>query len=58
MNIHDLREAQSNFASEIENVIEKREKLHHLRSAFTLYFNTDKIANMCIDDFVIRKSKT
>lgn len=55
MNIYDLREAQATFTSQIDDVIERRKKLHELRLAFSLYFNTNKIAKMEIDDFVIGK---
>lgn len=53
MNLHDLREAQANFTSEIDDVIERRKKLHQLRNTFTSDFNANKIAKMGIDDFVI-----
>jgi hypothetical protein len=53
MNLHDLREAQASFTSEIDDVIERRKKLHQLRTTFTSDFNTNKIAKMGIDDFVI-----
>lgn len=53
MNIHDLRQAQTDFTSEIDDIIERRKKLHQLRTTFTSDFNANKIAKMGIDDFVI-----
>lgn len=52
MNIHDLREAQVRYENRKEEVLNSREELYQLRSAFVRYFNRNKIANMQIDDYV------
>lgn len=52
MNIHDLREAQVRYENRKEEVLNSREELYRLRSAFVRYFNRNKIANMQIDDYV------
>lgn len=52
MNIHDLREAQVRYEHRKEEVMNSREELYRLRSAFVRYFNRNKISNMQIDDYV------
>lgn len=52
MNIHDLREAQVRYENRKEEVLNSRDELYRLRSAFVRYFNGNKIANMQIDDYV------
>jgi hypothetical protein len=53
MNIHDLRQAQADFTKRIDDILDGRKELYNKRNAFTKYFNTNKIAKMGIDDFVI-----
>ncbi|MDJ1478854.1 DUF3883 domain-containing protein [Cytophagaceae bacterium YF14B1] len=52
MNLHELREAQVRYENRKEEVLNSREKLYQLRSAFVKYFNHTKIASMQIDDYV------
>lgn len=52
MNIHDLREAQVRYENRIEQILEGREKLYQLRSAFVRYFNRNRIRTMQINDYV------
>jgi hypothetical protein len=53
MNIHDLRQAQADFTKRIDDILDGRKELYNKRTAFTKHFNTNKIAKMGIDDFVI-----
>lgn len=53
MNIHDLRQAQSDFNA--TEIIAKRKSLHKLRQAFVKDFNPLYLAQMNIDDFVVGK---
>ena len=53
MNIHDLRQAQADFTKRIDDILDGRKELYNKRIAFTKHFNTNKIAKMGIDDFVI-----
>ncbi len=53
MNIHDLRQAQSDFYA--TEIIAKRKSLHKLRQAFVKDFNPLYLAQMNIDDFVVGK---
>jgi hypothetical protein len=53
MNIHDLRQAQADFTKRIDGILDGRKELYNKRTAFTKLFNTNKIAKMGIDDFVI-----
>jgi hypothetical protein len=52
MNLHELREAQVRYENRKEEVLNSREELYQLRSAFVKYFNRTKIANLQIDDYV------
>lgn len=58
MNIHDLRKAQGRFENTIKEFKKRREKLYRIRSSFTRHFNTNRILNMKIDDYVIGHSST
>lgn len=53
MNIHDLRQAQADFTKRIDDILEGRKELYNKRTAFAKHFNTNKIAKMSIDDYVI-----
>lgn len=53
MNIHDLREAQASFTKRIDDILDDRKSLYNKRAAFIKHFNTSKIAQMGIEDFVI-----
>lgn len=53
MNIHDLRQAQADFTKRIDDILDGRKELYNKRIVFTKHFNTNKIAKMGIDDFVI-----
>ena len=52
MNLHDLREAQVRYENRKEEILNQRDELYRLRSAFVRYFNVNKIANLQIDDYV------
>jgi hypothetical protein len=53
MNIHDLREAQVRYEKQKVAILEAREELYQIRSAFVRYFTRDKIRRMEIDDYVV-----
>lgn len=57
MNLQNLREAQADFTERINFIIESRNNLYIKRDAFTSYFNSNKIAQMHVDDFVIGKGE-
>lgn len=57
MNLHDLRQAQANFAIRLDEIIENRKSLYKKREAFTKYFNIEKINKMGIDEYVIGKGE-
>jgi len=52
MNIHDLRDAQARYENRIEEIIEKRKKLHKLRASFINYFDIHRVNTMDINDYV------
>ena len=53
MNLHDLRQAQANFALRLDEILENRKSLYKKREVFTKYFNIEKINKMSIEEYVI-----
>lgn len=53
MNLHDLRQAQANFASQYDKIFEERKNLFKKRDAFVKNFNLQKIEMMHIDEYVL-----
>lgn len=57
MNLHDLREAQANFAKRIDDVLEERKHLYKLRTVFAKQFSTKALSNLKVEDYVIGKGE-
>lgn len=53
MNIHDLREAQARFESQIRPLEKERKRLYQLRADFVRFFNNRRLEEMRIDEYVI-----
>jgi hypothetical protein len=53
MNIHDLREAQVHFESQIESVLKAKEDLYRLRNLFASYYSQQRILNMPLDHYAL-----
>lgn len=53
MNIHELREAQVHFESQIDSVLKAKSELFQLRDRFTEYYTISRIKSMPLEHFAL-----
>lgn len=53
MNIHDLREAQVHFESQIETLLKNKKDLYSLRDSFTDFYGKTRIKGMTLNQYAI-----
>ncbi|WP_026947065.1 DUF3883 domain-containing protein [Algoriphagus marincola] len=53
MNIHDLREAQVHFESQMDTFLKNKKDLYNLRDSFTKFYDKRRIKNMTLNQYAI-----